>query len=113
MTPRQTPPSNLEMEISKNNRAIEVLSVRVETIDQSLNNFAQAVGTVIEQIGLFTQGLTRLENLIERQEAKLDRIFDAIAAQTRIAEAQAKTAEAQATNISTLTRLVELLVSRN
>jgi archaellum component FlaC len=104
--PRNEPPSGLELKINQNNREIQGLAVRVEGLDQHLVSLTQKIEAVTDQVGLFMEGLTRLTNLIEKQEGKLDRILDAI-------QGQNKVAEAQASNVAALTRLVEMLVSRN
>jgi len=106
MSPRNEPPSGLEIKINQNNRLIEGLAVRTDLLDQHLVSLTQKIEAVTDQVGLFMEGLTRLTNLIEKQEAKLDRILDAI-------QGQNKVAEAQASNVAALTRLVEMLVSRN
>jgi len=128
MTPPKEPPSGLETKINQNNRLIEGLAMRVDTLDQSfdarLGRIAEGVEAITHQVGLFTEGLTRLENLIERQEAKIERILDAIQQQTsainghlqlaeaqaETAKAQAETAKAQASNIVQLSRMVELMI---
>ena len=101
-------------------RTLETLVEFADVHRQSLTTQRESIDALTHQVGVFTEGLTRLEILIERQEAKIERILDAIQAQTvaidghlRLAEAQAKTAEAQAANIATLSRMVELLISRN
>ena len=101
-------------------RTLETLVEFADVHRQSLTTQRESIDALTHQVGVFTEGLTRLEILIERQEAKIERILDAIQAQTvaidghvRVAEAQAKTAEAQAANIATLSRMVELLISRN
>lgn len=97
--PRNEPASNLEIKINQNNRLIEGLAVRTDLLDQHMVSLTRAIEVLTEQIG-------RLTNLVEKQETKLDRILDAI-------QGQNKVAEAQASNVAALTRLVEILVSRN
>ena len=108
-------------------RTLETLVEFADVHRQSLTAQRESIDSLTHQVGLFTEGLTRLEILIERQESKIERILEAIQQQTvaidghlRLAEAQAETAKAQAetakaqaSNIAALTRLVEVLVGRN
>jgi hypothetical protein len=104
--PEKQPPSGAELKVIQLTRNVEAIDVKIEALDQRLDRAAVNIEAIIQQFGLFAEGLTRLEISIERQEAKLDRILDAIQGQTRVAEAQAS-------NVAALTRLVEMLVSRN
>lgn len=106
MPPRNEPPSRLEIEVKHTQRLVEGLALRTELLDQHIVSLTEKIEAITDRVGLFTEGLTRIGNLIERQENKLDRILDAIQNQTKLAEAQAA-------NIAALSRLVEMLVTRN
>jgi chromosome segregation ATPase len=121
MTPPKEPPSALESKINQTNREIQGVAVRVETLDQHLVSLTRSIEALTEQIGRLTessfetQTLLResanrrdrqIDQLLDQQGSKLDRILEAIQGQNRVTEAQAS-------NISALTRLVEMLVSRN
>ena len=121
MTPPKEPPSALESKINQTNREIQGVVVRVETLDQHLVSLTRSIEALTEQIGRLTessfetQTLLResanrrdrqIDQLLDQQGSKLDRILEAIQGQNRVTEAQAS-------NISALTRLVEMLVSRN
>ena len=80
----------------------EAITARFETLDRRLNRVAELLEANSEQIASFTEGLTRLENLIERGFSNIDNRLAAIA---RTAERQQELATSQQ---ATVARLVEL-----
>ena len=103
MTPPKEPPSALESKINQNNREIQGVAVRVETLDQHLVTLTSAIEALTDQVGRLTESIFETQNLLRESGNRRDAQIDA---QNRIADAQAS-------NIAALTRLVEMLVSRN
>lgn len=79
--PRETPPSNLESAVLRNNREIQGLAVRVETLDQHLASLTQSIDTLTSQIGRLTEATYETHSLLResanRRDGQIDRLMEA------------------------------------
>lgn len=79
MTPRETPPSGLETKINQNNRLIEGVAVRVETLDQHLLSLTRSIEALTEQVASLTEASFETQNLLResanRRDTQIDRLL--------------------------------------
>jgi archaellum component FlaC len=81
---------------------LEAISGRLEIITQKLDRTADLVEANTQQVATFTEGLTRLENLVEKGFGNLEKLI----------RQQHQTTRLQAQPIDRLTGIVERLLDR-
>ena len=79
MTPPKEPPSALESKINQNNREIQGVAVRVETLDQHLLSLTRNIEALTEQIARLTEASFETQNLLResanRRDTQIDRLL--------------------------------------
>jgi archaellum component FlaC len=74
MPPKQ-PKGPLELKLDAIDRTLEVHSTRMEAIDQKLDRTAALIEANTQQVATLSEGLTRLENNLNRLESLIERGF--------------------------------------
>jgi archaellum component FlaC len=107
--PPKEPKSPIELKIDAIDRTLEVHSVRMEAIDQKLDRIADLVEANTQQVATLSEGLTRLENSVNRLESIVERGFTRL---EMLISQQAETAQMQARHVDRLMGVVETLLTK-
>ena len=103
------PKSDIERKIDAIDRTLEVHSVRMDAIDQKLDRIADLVEANTVQVATLSEGLTRLENSVNRLEGIVECGFDRL--ETLISQ-QSEIAQMQARHVDRLMGVVETLLAK-
>ncbi|MEM9949616.1 MAG: hypothetical protein AAF810_26590 [Cyanobacteria bacterium P01_D01_bin.36] len=88
---------------------LEAIDVRLENITNSLNRTTETLEANTEQIARFMEGLTRLENIIERGFERTKHNFNSLETLMR---QQHETTQMQARHIDRLMSITETLIQQ-
>jgi len=95
MTPRNEPPSSLEIKANKLQGTLEATNIRLDTLDQKftdrMDRISEGVEAINHQIGTFSEGLARLEIQTERIATATERNAESIAQLIVLAQQQQAT----------------------
>jgi archaellum component FlaC len=101
MSPKQ-PKSPFELKLEAIDRTLEVHSTRMEAIDQKLDRAAALIEANTVQVATLSEGLTRLENTVERG---FDRLEILLSQQLELSQIQAR-------HVDRLMGVVETLLAK-